>query len=47
MAPDLKKLFREAFDLRESDRATLAGLQNVGGAKSNRPEVRWKLHRRG
>ena len=26
MARDLKKLFREAFDLPESDRATLAGL---------------------
>jgi putative addiction module component (TIGR02574 family) len=26
MARDLKKLFREAFDLPENDRATLAGL---------------------
>ena len=26
MARDLKKLFRDAFDLPESDRATLAGL---------------------
>jgi putative addiction module component (TIGR02574 family) len=26
MARDLKRLFREAFDLPESDRATLAGL---------------------
>jgi len=26
MARDLKKLFREAFDLPESERATLAGL---------------------
>ena len=26
MARDFKKLFREAFDLPESDRATLAGL---------------------
>jgi putative addiction module component (TIGR02574 family) len=26
MAPDLKKVFQEAFDLPENDRATLAGL---------------------
>ncbi len=38
MARDLKKLFREAFDLPESERATLAGLLI---------EPQWPRHRNG
>jgi putative addiction module component (TIGR02574 family) len=39
MARDLKKLFREAFDLPESDRATLAGLLIESLEPAPDPEV--------
>ena len=52
MARDLKKLFRQAFDLPESDRATLAGLlieslesppdPNVEEAWAEVAERRWR-----
>jgi putative addiction module component (TIGR02574 family) len=39
MARDLKKLFREAFDLPESERATLAGLLIASLEPAPDPEV--------
>lgn len=45
MARDLKKLFREAFDLPESDRATLAGLliESVEDAPDSDVEEAWAV----
>ena len=45
MARDLKKLFREAFDLPESDRATLAGLliESLEDAPDSDVEEAWAV----
>jgi putative addiction module component (TIGR02574 family) len=45
MARDLKKLFREAFDLPESERATLAGLliESLEPAPDHDVEEAWAV----